>query len=216
MFRLSAAACLAASLCVISASPAHAVAVDFLDFNDQTPGQTVTTQYANAGVKFSLLGTALPAGPTIFEVPVPANAFNLTGGNLVPGSKTFGVPQFDVLMSFTQRVDFLSIYAMDAEESFVLRAYLNGVLVATGTNAVVGSLGLPVVGPVVLASIGSIGGGIEFDQVVIDLTNGDGSDTGGPENYDNLTYHRVPEPRTLAVFGAVLLILAVLRMRLQR
>jgi hypothetical protein len=188
-----------------------------IDFSNQPAGKIITDQYAGEGVTFSLLGMTAPAGPTIFSSSLPGNSLGITGQGLVPGLSSGGT-LFDVLLTFSTPVDFISLFALDADdpEVFVLRASRLGIEVADATGTTLGSLGPPVHGPVKFASLGQIGGNLLFDQLIIDLTEGNGSGPGGPEVFADLTFNTVtsvPEPRTLALLTPALFIFVTGRPR---
>lgn len=182
-----------------------------LDFNSLTHNEVVTNQFS--GVTFSLGGTPTLAGPTAYALKDgdPANTGNdvdIFGANglAITSSTvtdTINAPFFDIEVSFSNSIDFFSIMVLDANEAFVINAFLGTTLVqSVGPTAgnLVGTFCCPFNGPVHMPVLGGIGGSVLFDKIVIDL-----DETGGPEVYDNLTYHSpVPLPAALPLFLAAL------------
>jgi len=93
------------------------------------------------------------------------------------------------------------IQILDAEESVSGNAYLGSDLVQSvhqGTHLGFHS-GSVFNGPVYLMTLRSVGGSIQFDRVVIDLTEND-----GPELFDNVSFNAIPESSSgLVVVAAV-------------
>jgi hypothetical protein len=104
---------------------------------------------------------------------------------------------------FTSLIDYFSLLVLDAEESVTATGYLGSTAmqsVVQGTFVGFHS-GSVFNGPVYLLELGAINGPIQFDRVVVDLTEGD-----GPELFDNLQFstQNVPESATLALLGIAL------------
>ena len=181
-------------LVLCGSSNAALVSVDFSGFN---AGDIVTDQIP--GVSISLLTSPLIAGPRIYILQDtsnnPQDVLGATGNAITPGDNVGSInpPFFDIQFSFSTAVDYFSIQILDAEESLTGLAFLGGNLVESiQQGTFLGVYSAPVFnGPVYRMTLGSIGGSVHFDRVVIDLTEND-----GPELYDNVTFNTaaVPEP----------------------
>jgi len=201
----------------VAFTSAHAALIE-IDFDDLSPGTPVTTQYASQGITFSLIGTPTP-GPTTFALVdggTPLNIFGASGNAISPGDDPFD-PLFDIELSFSSSIDFLSILALDAEELFTVWGYWDNQLVTSAINSFVGNRNSsPIRGPVRRADLGVIGGSQLFNRVIIDVTGGSfGGTSGGPELFDNLSFNTVgiPEPVPIALIGLGLAVLAFMQRR---
>ena len=174
-----------------------------IDFNDLTPGTPVTTQYQAQGVTLSLLGSTL-SGPYTYALEeldgTPLNIFGASGNAINPGDNTIP-PYWAIEFQFSTPVDYFSILALDADETFTVTAYVNQQVINAPLS--LSLLGIketsPFRGPVYDVDLGSIGGALLFDRVVIS-PNGD-----IPEVFDNLQFNAVPIPPALWLFGSGLL-----------
>lgn len=189
---------------LLLASTAIAAPLTLITFDDLPNADTVVTnQYESLGVRFSLVDSPL-AGPLIPPDRLRSNV-------IVPSADYIsGAFDYDMQIDFLRPAVFASINVLDAEEPFSIRAYLNGVQVATAS---VQSLGRGPGGPEFLATVQ----GVSFDRLLIDLTNDLGSGAGGPEAYDDLRFElapvAVPEPATLCLLGLAAAAAAFVRRR---
>lgn len=184
--------------------PAHAVVITF----DGIPvGTVITDQFAGLGVTFSLLGSPPVPGPTISRTIYDAQAFGFGFENITTGLDPAD-DQFDLLIAFSAPIDFFSIFVLDAEEPFSMLGSFQGFVVEIAMTTDLGHLAGPASGPLFFAALGAIGGVHLFDAVLIDITNGSGSDTGGPEVFDHVVFNPLPlpEPSPLAPFGILALV----------
>lgn len=189
-----------------------------IDFNDLATGTDVSNQYASQGVTFSLIGSSLP-GPNTFALvdgSTPLNIFGATGNAINPGDDHRD-PFWDIQIDFAMSIEYFSILALDAEESFTVRIYDDLNPIGTATNSLVGNRSsAPFRGPVYMAEFGFVGSGVLFNRVVIDVVEGSsGGTSGGPELFDNVQYSAVPEPSSLALWCVALGGIGYLQKRLK-
>lgn len=211
--------------------PIHSATATVITFNALAPGTEVTSQYTGLGLQISLIGVT--AGPiTIATVDGGgsyANTHGSAGNLLVPGTDPDDEIR-DVRFRFSTPVDFFSVALFDAEESFTLNGLLGGAPVAAAPLTVqLGSFPnlIPTsqfgVGLVKRISLGTIGSGQLFDEIILDLTNGVGTSTpqsvtsGGPEYFDDVAFNpiarSVPAPGSLALLSLGLACIALCRGR---
>ena len=115
---------------------------------------------------------------------------------------------------FDESIDYFSILVLDAEEAISALGYFEGDLIQSVDQGVL--LGTksdsPFRGSVYEITLGSIGGDLLFDRIILDLTDG-AQALAGPEEFDLLrfnTVERVPEPASVASFGGGLVLLVLL------
>jgi hypothetical protein len=160
-----------------------------IDFNDLSIGEVLTDQYSTSGVTFSLLDIpqGYPEGPT-------ANTYEGDPANypdssppivLVPGDD-YSEPFYDIIIYFDKPIDYFSFWSFDSDEIVTVKGYFNGELIQSQTY-----------GPgsnykAYEMQLGSIGGTLRFDTVIIDVVAGGTTGTeGGPEFFDNLSFNTV-------------------------
>lgn len=186
------------------AGPAPALTTD--TFDEFAAGTIITNQYS--GVSISLLDSAPIAGPITYALQdtngVPQFIFGASGNAITPGDNVGQInpPFYDMQFAFSQPIDYFSLMALDAEESVSATAYLGNTFVQSiDQGNFIGFHSASVFnGPVYSLDLGSVGGSLLFDRVVITLDQG-----GGPEVYDNLVFdsvNAVPEPEVYAMLAA--------------
>ena len=184
---------------IILSSPASAFLFE-IDFNDLTPDVDVLTdQYAESNVIFSLLDT--PEGYAAGPVATTLSTNPSLRTTISPGDDKRD-PFYDINISFSKPIDFFSLTAFDADEAVTAKGYYNGSLVQSksygpGTNEQMYDM-----------ILGSIGGSLLLDTVIIDVVSGLGPDgfDGGPEWFDNLAYNTTTAPAPAPIPPAVLLL----------
>lgn len=176
----------------IGSNAGLAASLTSIDFDNLTSGTVVTNQYSAQGVTFSSSGSV--AGPTTIQLLAGmyqgASGMALLPQSAAPGQKSNLFADFQI--SFDNAIDYFSILALDSDEPLQALGYYQGNLVDSISFTAGSDLQVNQV------TLGSIGGNKKFDKIVLNLVEGNPGDvTGGPELYDNLTYHTVPEPTML-------------------
>jgi hypothetical protein len=199
VFQVALYACLS-----MTANSASATLVS-IDFSGPSVGDIVTNQFA--GVDISLLGSPSIPGPRIYLLQDtggnPVDVLGATGNAITPGDNVGGInpPFFDMQFSFPSPIDYFSIQVLDAEESVTATAYSgDNALQSVSPGRLLGyHAGSAFNGPVYVMELGSLGGSMLFDRVVVDLNEAD-----GPELFDNLQFsvRSIPEPPSIALLVA--------------
>jgi len=174
----------------VCATPA--VSQTTITFDSFAPGTIITNQYL-PNVSISLLNSppTLP-GPKTYELSdptgVPQFIFGASGNAITPAEIGNFAPFYDIQFVFSRPLDYFSIMALDAEESFSASAYLGNNLIATVNQGnFIGFHSASVFnGPVYSVEFGAINGNLVFDRVVINMNT-----EGGPELFDNVRYNMV-------------------------
>lgn len=194
-----------------------------INFDELEVGTVITDQYS--GLTFSLLGSTSTDGLWVLALEDyrTGEGLNIFGasGNVFTSSEldesdltAVAGPIYDVEIVFDEPIDYFSILVLDAEEAITILGYFEGELIqSVDQGTLLGTKSdSPFRGAVYEITLGSIGGDLLFDRIVLDLTDGNQS-LAGPEEFDLLrfnTVERVPEPASLESFGSGLVLLALM------
>lgn len=183
-----------------------------IDFEDISEGDIVTNQYASQGVNFALLNTpdGYIDGPKVRDVGTTHYPPNGTGFAIYAGDGA--EPFYDIKLSFSDPINYFSIYALDADEPMSVHGYFKGSRVA--------SVSYPAGSDkqVLHVELGNLDGSQFFDKIVLDVTHGPGLSgyAGGPEYFDNLSFNKyvvvstTQQTPTLDEWGMILLVMTIL------
>ncbi len=160
-----------------------------INFNDLTAGDVVTNQYASQGVSFSTSNSfGGPIAAAISSATYPgASGIALRPENALPFNSTHLFS--DIEISFAEAINYFSILSLDSDEPLTVRGFYQGNEVASLTIGAGSDL------QVREFILDGMSGSYKLDKVRLDLVEGQlGNASGGPEFFDNLKYHTVPEP----------------------
>jgi len=178
-----------------------AASLTTVDFDSFAAGTIITNQFP--GVSISLLGSAPIAGPRTYALEDtggnPQYIFGASGNAITPSDNVGAMnpPFYNLQFAFSQPIDYFSLMAIDAEESVSASAYLGGTFVNSISQGNFIGFNVATVfnGPVYSLELGTVGGPLLFDRVVISVQSD------GPELYDNLVFNPIPEPEIYAMMG---------------
>lgn len=176
----------------VGIQPAEADLVE-IDFDDRTPGEVVTNQYASLGVTIATLNSPPELGGGASVVDGDPVAYPGSSGKaLFPCLDGLC---YDIELNFSDPIDYFSILSLDSDEPLTVRGFFEGQEVQSEFFPSGSDL------QVHMVELGGIGGATRLDRVVIDLVLGTVNTTAaGPELYSNLRYNVVPEPTTMVIW----------------
>lgn len=198
MTRLAAdlSAGLVTSIMIVGTASAS---ITTIDFNDLVHSETMAVdRYGSQGVAISLVGLS-GTGPRAWGLNL--DDFGTTGTVIWPATNEVAVddgPFYSLQFDFAAPIDWFSIVAIDAEESYAAQAFLSGTRVVVGEQRTfLGNYrtfnpytGTTIGGDIFELTLGAVGSALLFDRVIVSL------DASGPEGWDNLSFNVVPLPPT--------------------
>jgi len=167
-----------------------------ISFDELPAGTRVSQQYLASGIRFSLIGAE--GGPLAVAAGSGGLGRVLSLGPTGPSSRIH-----DLAMDFAVGAVFASFVVLDADEAFSVRVFdgAGQAVLPVSIEALPEPIQWPR-GPAYRVTVGHAEGTEVFHRIELDVTNGLGSATGGPEFVDSVTFFAPPIADDLSVrFG---------------